>query len=69
MWYRCRKWGMEMVAGTVGAQISANFVPPIPAFSQPNINRNQLKKPDLERKSKGKIEKRLRFHLICGIDS
>jgi hypothetical protein len=50
----------EMVAGTMGAQISANFVPPIPAFSQPNINRNQLKKPDLERKSKGKIKKKIR---------
>jgi len=48
--YRCRKWGREMIAGTVGAQISANFVPPITAFSQPNLTYKKLKKPDLERK-------------------
>jgi hypothetical protein len=47
-----------MAAVTVGAQISANFVPPIPAFSQPNLTHKKLKKPDLERKSKGKIKKK-----------
>jgi uncharacterized sporulation protein YeaH/YhbH (DUF444 family) len=46
-----------MVAVTVGAQILANFVPPIPAFSQPNLTHEKLKKPDLKRKSKGKIKK------------
>jgi hypothetical protein len=38
-------------------QISTNFAPPIPAFSQPNLTQQQLKKPDIERKSKGKIKK------------
>jgi uncharacterized sporulation protein YeaH/YhbH (DUF444 family) len=56
--YRCRKWGREMAAVTMGAQISANFVPPIPAFPQPNLTHKKLKKPDLERKSKGKIKKK-----------
>jgi hypothetical protein len=46
-----------MVAETVGAQISANFVPPIPTFTQPNLTHKKLKKRDLERKSKGKIKK------------
>jgi hypothetical protein len=56
--YGCRKWGRsrpemrEMVAGIVGAQISANFVSPIPAFYQPNLTHKKLKKLDLERKKK-----------------
>jgi len=42
----------------MGAQISANFVPPIPAFFRPNLTHKKLKKGDLERKSKGKIKKK-----------
>jgi hypothetical protein len=48
----------EIVAGTVGAKISANFVPPIPAFSQPNLNKKQLKKTGLGEKIKKKKRKK-----------
>jgi hypothetical protein len=58
-----------MVAGTVGAQTSANFVPPIPAFSQPNPTHKKLKKLDLERKTKGKIKEKKTKKTLRGMGS